>query len=100
MDLLFKRYASPFLFLNSLIETRMFCEGIDELVKAEKDEKWWEMYLATLPLNDKSFMDWKNEQIYGTKKSVDTFTELNSEEIETAVKNANSILNNFTPPKK
>lgn len=100
MDLLFKRYASPFLFLNSLIETQMFYEGIDELIKADKDDKWWEMYLATLPLNDKSFMDWKNEQLYGNKKGVDTFTELNNEEIETAVKNANSILENFTPPNK
>lgn len=100
MDLVFKRYASPFLFLNSLIENNNFSEGIIELLKAEKDEKWWEMYLATLPLNDKPFIEWKNEQIYGNRKGVNTFKELNKDEIETAVKNANSILDNFTPPNK
>lgn len=98
MDLLFKRYASPFLFLNNLIETSRFKEGIDEILKAEKEEKWWELYLGTLPLNDLSYEDWKNEQMYGTKKGVKAITELKQEEIETAVNHANSILNNFTPP--
>ena len=100
MDLLFKRYASPFLFLNNLIETSRFKEGIDEILKAEREEKWWEMYLGTLPLNDKSFDDWKCEQMYGTKRNVGTITELKQEEIETAVNQANSILNSFTPPIK
>lgn len=96
--MLFKRYASPFLFLDSLIETHSFSEGIDGVLKAEREDKWWNYYLATLPLNDLSYEDWRNEQMYGTKKNVGTITELKQEEIETAVNHANSILNNFTPP--
>lgn len=99
MDLLFKRYASPFLFLDSLIETNSFYYGINKILEEVQEEKWWNMYLATLPLNEKSYEDWKNELKYGSNKNLGHVKELSKNEIETAVKNANSILSNFNPLK-
>lgn len=66
MDLLFKRYASPFLLLDELIKTGRFSEFISEFVtilneEAEKEaeETLWEYYLHRI-LN-KSFADFKRE---------------------------------------
>lgn len=66
MDLLFKRYASPFLLLDELIRTDRFSEFVSRFVfilneEAEKEaeEILWEYYLHRV-LN-KSFSEFKQE---------------------------------------
>lgn len=99
MDLVFKRYSSPFLFLNILIENNNFSSGIDELYHIKNEEKWWEMYLATLPLNEKSYDEWKKESLKGSDLSINKSEELSVEYVETAIKKSQDILSNFNPLK-
>lgn len=54
------------------------------------------MYLATLPLNDKTYEKWKKELQQGIMENSDNIS-LNKNEIEAAKKNAENILNNFNP---
>ena len=49
MDLLFKRYASPFLFINNLISTSRLTEFIDKLLDIKKTEDRYEFYIHKLP---------------------------------------------------
>ena len=97
MDLVFKRYSSPFLFLDILIESGSFCSGIDELFNLKNEDRLWELYLATIPLNDKSYEDWKKENVKNNKTSVEK--EITTEYVETAIKKSQNILSNFNPLK-
>lgn len=96
MDLVFKRYSSPFLFLDVLIENNNFSEGIDELFNQQKEERWWELYLATLPLNEKTYECWRKEM----EKEISTKptnSSLTKKEIEASINKAQNILDNFNP---
>ena len=96
MDLLFQRYADPFIFLNGMIRTHRFCEFVDEFIKttnAEKEEKTqWEFYLHRV--FDKSFMEFKEE----IKVNQDN-QNMSESQIEATVLHSNNILNNFNPEK-
>lgn len=66
MDLLFKRYASPFLLLDEVIKTCRFSEFISRFVvilneesEKESEEILWEYYLHRV--FDKSFSNFKQE---------------------------------------
>lgn len=94
-DLIFKRYSSPFLFLNKLLENNKFSSGIDTIYNQKNDDKLWELYLSILPTmamsgEVKSFDDWKIEMSNNT-----TNEEMDLEEIK---ENSINILNNFKPP--
>lgn len=97
MDLLFKRYASPFLFLDILIENNNLSNGIDELIERKNEDRWWEMYLATLPLNEMSYEDWKKASLNNSSKKEKS---LSKKEVETTVNKSQQILSNFKPLKK
>lgn len=97
MDLIFKRYSSPFLFLDILIENNNFVRGIDELYRQKSEEKWWEMYLATLPMNDKSFEEWRREALKG--RPTNSNNSLSKKEVEVAKNKAENMLCNFNPYK-
>ena len=45
MDLLFKRYANPFIFLDELIANGRFFEYVIELQKIINKEESWDFYL-------------------------------------------------------
>jgi hypothetical protein len=45
MDLLFKRYASPFVLLDSLILTSSCADFIDEFFNFVNEDKQWEFFL-------------------------------------------------------
>ena len=96
MDLLFKRYASPFLFLNGMIQTCRFSEFVEEFIKtinSENEEKTlWDFYLHRCILIDKSFEDFKND----IKVNQDNRA-MSDAQIETTVLNSLNILNNFNP---
>ena len=87
MDLLFKRYASPFVLLDGLILTNSLNSFIDDFVDFVKEDNEWEFFLHKI--YDKSWSEFRSS----IKRSD------NQEPIDlgaTLVKSKN-ILNNFTP---
>lgn len=97
MDLLFQRYASPFLFLNGMLQTGRFCEFVESFtstVVEEKNEKTqWEYFLHKVW--DGSFSEFKE----GIKVDQNNKA-MSANEIETTVQNSLSILKNFNPDQK
>jgi hypothetical protein len=94
MDLLFKRYASPFLFMDGMLHTCRFNEFVDEFlqtVNAETEDKTsWEFYLHKV--QEGSFKDFKDE--LETNKQNQN---MSKESIEDTIQNSLGILDNFTP---
>ena len=91
MDLLFKRYASPFILLDELILTKSLSAYIDDLfiiIGEEKQEQTkWEFFLHKV--YDKSWKEFCEElEISNDTKKIDVG--------ETLIKSKN-ILTNFTP---
>ena len=95
MDLLFKRYASPFLFINGMLQTGRFTEFVESLVNTvneEKEEKHlWEFYLSR-PMIEGSYQEFKEEI-----KNNNSNASLSANDIETTVKDSMNILKNFNP---
>lgn len=92
MDLLFKRYASPFLLIDTMLEAGRFSEFVYELVglvNEETEEKIrWEFFLHKV--FDKSYYEFVEDikQSAQRQEPVD---------FETAIKESYDILNNFVP---
>lgn len=91
MDLLFKRYASPFLLIDQLILTNGLDKFIDDLFEFMGEEKQeqtkWEFFLHKI--YDKSWKEFCNEiEVSNVENDVDIVETLN---------NSKNILNNFTP---
>ena len=91
MDLLFKRYASPFLLIDQLILTNGLDKFIDDLFEFMGEEKQeqtkWEFFLHKI--YDKSWKEFCNEiEVSNVENNVDIG--------ETLIKSKN-ILTNFTP---
>ena len=91
MDLLFKRYTSPFLLLDNLIQTNSLSSFIDDIFKfinSENQERThWEFFLHKV--YDESW----NDFIERTK------SEENSQTVDlgATLKNSIKMLINFTP---
>ena len=96
MDLLYQRYASPFSFMDGMIQTGRFEEFVItfcDTVKKEKDEKTsWEYFLHRV--FDKSFEEFKK----GMKNDNEN-KKMSKRTIETTVKSSMDILNQFNPAK-
>jgi hypothetical protein len=94
MDLLFKRYASPFPFLNGMIQTNQFANFVDEFITTinkERQEKHnWEFFLHRV--FDKSYKEFITE----IKVTQDN-QQMSDSFIETTVQNSMNILGNFNP---
>ena len=91
MDLLFKRYASPFVLLDNLISTNSSSQFIDELsniIKEENEQKvQWEFFLHKV--FDKSWGDFMREiEVDNNPKEIDLGA--------TFIKSRNMLMN-FTP---
>lgn len=91
--MIFKRYSSPFLFLENLIVQGRFSDGIDTIYKQVEEEKLWQLYLSN-PMKDKSYIEWKNEIIYKNQEQNNFEVAENIEDIKN---NARNILKNFKP---
>ena len=91
MDLLFTRYASPFVLLDNLIANASLSTFIDDFFKfigeEKQEETTWEFFLHKV--FDKS---WKEfcEEIESTNKAEKI-------DIGATIKKSHDILNNFTP---
>ena len=89
--MVFKRYSSPFLFLDNLLEQGCFYEGIDTILNQIEEEKMWQLYLS-IPIKEQSYINWKNEVLQPVEQSV-----VRKKNIEVAKKEAKEILKNFKP---
>lgn len=89
MDLLFSKYASPFLFVDSMISNGRFSDLIDTIWEAENDKRNWEFFLHKV--HDISYSEFL-ESINGNPEP--------TEPLETTVKNSADILNGFIPENK
>jgi len=94
MDLLFKRYASPFPFLDGMLNTGRFFDFICEFwkihIEETDDKKTWEFYLHRV--ENKSF----NDFVEGLKIDKEN-QEMTPETMEATVKNSLEILGSFNP---
>lgn len=87
MDLLFHRYASPFLLLDQLIPTGDLSDFISTIWEIREEEMQWQYFLSKV--FDKSFEDFKE-----TMKQQPGMTQ---KEIETTIKDSMSMMNTFIP---
>ena len=90
MDLLFKRYASPFLLLDEIILTDKLTEFVSHIVDETNNEQEWEFFLHKV--FDKSFREFK-ESLRTTERP----REMSKSDIETTIKDSLDITQNFTP---
>lgn len=88
MDLLYHRYASPFIYMQDLFTTGNLSKGILHLYETENDRKLWELYLHSFP--SESYKDWK-EKVTSNQAP----KELTQEEINVQVSKSNNILETF-----
>lgn len=91
MDLLAKRYASPYLILDDMIHLGQLHEFILEVAKItreEEEEKYkWEFYLHKV--FDMSYQD------FITKSKTTSETEISKDEVLDIVTNSQSLLSLF-----
>lgn len=92
MDLLFKRYASPFLLLDEMILMRQFSDFVEKLIEFDTEDKRWDYYVHRV--EGQSYSDWK-ESIGISSIPNNDF--VSSDGIETTLNDAFSIINNFKP---
>ena len=87
MDLLFVRYASPFVLLDGLILTNSLNNFVDDFFDFVNEDREWEFFLHKV--YDKSWSEFSNEMKQSeNQKQVDLGA--------TIVKSKN-MLSNFTP---
>lgn len=90
MDLTFKRYADPFLFFDTLLNTGQFARGVIEIIRAFNEDSLYDFFLHKV--HEQSFADFKRELVENTKN-----LRVTDHEIEATVKKSQNILQNFTP---
>ena len=96
MDLMFKRYSSPFCYLDALLEYGEFGRGIANIWDETQNDKNWEYYLSNNPMNEVSFEDWKKEM----RAKAQAQTPMSKAKVEATIEKSQNILNNFKLPKK
>lgn len=89
MDLLFKRYASPFSLLDNAIECDRLEDLVDGILEYSEEEKLWDIYCHTIYTNKKSFYDF----IKPTKKQ----EPITKDDLGAMIKDSKDILKNFKP---
>lgn len=89
--MIFKRYSSPFLFLENLIIQGKLSDGINTIYKQINEEKLWQLYLS-IPVKEQSYEDWKHEVLSKSEPNFEV-----AEDIEDVRDKAKNILKNFKP---
>ena len=97
MDLLFKRYASPYSFMDGMILTGRFEEFVIEFIstvsKEKEEEVEWEFFLHKIW--NASFKEFKEMQEINNAN-----LNMSEDNIETTIKHSMKILNNFNPDER
>lgn len=111
MDLLFQRYADPFLFIDSMLSIGMLHQSLCEISEITRDEKLWQLYLHCTeggicvgsnggeiyrfaPIS--TFEAWKKSVLPAEATREGT----EETDVETILAKAQNILDSFTPPGK
>lgn len=89
MDLLFKRYASPYLLVDQMLETGDFFDFVIEVFQSNEDDRLWEFFLHKV--KGKTFDEYKAE-IFGNSN-----LEMTKNNIETTVSDSYSLIKDFEP---
>ncbi len=89
MDLLFKRYASPFLLVDQMLLTGQFSTFVTEIFDFDSDERLWNIFLHKV--EGQSFNEWKASIGQESKQG------MTKNEIETTINDSFNILNGFEP---
>ena len=96
MDLLHKRYASPFSFMDGMMQSGRFSEFVVEFVKAHNEESTertrWEFYLHKVNNPEVTFKDFLDE--IETNEKLQNMTD---DDKADAIQTAMNILGNFNP---
>ena len=87
--MLFKRYASPFLFVDQMILSGQFEDFAEELPEWMEHEKLWDFWLHKVFNADQSFEQWKESVLHPQDQTV------SDEEIEATVQKTMTILHGF-----
>ena len=91
MDLLFKRYASPFVLLDNLIATASLSTFIDDFFKfigeEKQEETKWQFFLHKV--FDKSWKEFCEE--------IDSANKAEKIDLGATIKKSYDMLNNFAP---
>ena len=87
MDLVFHRYASPFLLLDQIIMYDDLSDFVSTMWQVREEEKQWQYFLAKV--FDKSFEDFK--------ASIAPQQPVTQEEIGTTIKESMDMMNSFIP---
>lgn len=97
MDLLFKRYASPFSFIDGMIQTCSFSKFVDDFIETvikereeEEERLSWEYFLHRV--YDKSYKAFKESMENDEKNK-----KMSEGAIETTIQSSMDILKNFKP---
>lgn len=97
MDLLFRRYASPFSVCDEFIRLGQFHNFIIKLVNQDRKEKndaeLWEFYLHKV--HDKSFKEFKDSLAHTNDGPVTL--EMTDEQVNDVKDKARGILKGFSP---
>lgn len=92
MDLLFSRYASPYIFLSDVLETQRLSDFVYSIAKAQNEEKLWQLYLSLVanPYSEVgSFVEFKKKN-----EAKAAHENIN---LEAVVKDSFDMLQNFNP---
>lgn len=92
MDLLFSKYASPFVLLDEMLFSNRLSDFVCKVAEKENDRKLWQMYLALLsnPYSEVgSFNEFKQNHI---GRRVDEKINLGE-----TINSSFEMLNNFNP---
>ncbi len=89
MDLLFKRYASPFLLVDQMLLTGQFSTFVTEIFDFDSDERLWNIFLHKV--EGQSFNEWK------ASLGQESNQKMTKNEIETTINDSFDILNGFEP---
>lgn len=90
MDLVFKRYASPFLLIDEMISNSSFIKFVLNLIDAKNEEQLYEVWLHKI--FNKGFEEFK--------ESVMNSVEVEEMSVEETINQSWDILNSFTPKKE
>lgn len=95
MDLLFNRYASPFLLLDQMIAVGRFAEFVNGFIDLRNEEmndsNLFDMYLHH-PFLEIGFEEWKKKVLRSGQEQPQK-----KADFETTVRTSFSMLNNFVP---
>lgn len=91
MDLLYHRYASPFLLLDQMIECGSLSDFISFIWEAKQEDSEWDFYLH------KEGSDMSFEEFRESLKQTTRNQNMTKQTIETTINESMNMLNNFVP---